>query len=91
MRKRSWKEYNQNLVNRGSLTFFIDKEALKPLCQKKKSRGRPKCFADPLIQLLLILKIQYKLIYRSLRRFWKIDPPPTSMRSVKGKGKSQMR
>jgi len=41
MRKHTWKEYNQNLVNRGSLTFFIDKEALKPLSQKKKSRGRP--------------------------------------------------
>ena len=71
MRKRTWKEYNQNLVNRGSLTFFIDKEALKPFCQKKKSRGRPKSFADPLIQLLLILKIQYRLTYRSLEGFGK--------------------
>ena len=31
MQKRNWKQYNKNLVKRGSVTFFIDEELLKPL------------------------------------------------------------
>ena len=32
-------------------------------------RGRPRLFAHPLIQLLLVLKIQYRLAYRALECF----------------------
>ncbi len=28
MQKRNWKAYNKNVVARGSITFFIDEEAL---------------------------------------------------------------
>ena len=62
MRKRNWYEYNQDLVKRGSITFFIDQDALiqKP---KENKQGRPRLFSNPLIQLLLVLKIQYRLTY----------------------------
>ena len=54
MRKRNWHKYNQDLVKRGSITFFIDLDILehKP---KKEKRGRPRLFSHPLIQLLLVL------------------------------------
>jgi len=71
MRKRTWKEYNQNLVNRGRLTFYIDPEALKPKKKRGRKRGRPRIFSHPLIQLLLILKIQFRLPYRALEGFAK--------------------
>lgn len=71
MRKRTWREYNQDLVKRGSLTFFIDQECLKPPCRSKQKRGRPRLFTHPLIQLLLILKIQYRMTYRTLEGFAK--------------------
>lgn len=71
MRKRTWKEYNRDLVKRGSLTFFIDQESLQPPSKTKKKRGRPRIFAHPLIQLLLVLKIQYRMTYRSLEGFAK--------------------
>ncbi len=70
MRKRNWQEYSQNLVKRGSLTFFIDLECLQPPIRSTK-RGRPRLFTHPLIQLLLILKSQYRMTYRTLEGFAK--------------------
>jgi IS5 family transposase len=71
MRKRTWQEYNRDLVKRGSLTFFIDRQALLSRPKTKKRRGRPRLFTHPLIQLLLILKIQYRMTYRTLEGFAK--------------------
>jgi len=68
--KRNWHKYNRNLVQRGSLTFFIDPKALKTRPQKKK-KGRPQQFTSALIQLLLVLKNQYRLSYRALEGFSK--------------------
>ncbi len=71
MRKRTWQEYNQNLVNRGRVTFYIDPKLLKPMRRKRHQNGRPRIFSHPLIQLLLLLKIQYRLTYRALEGFAK--------------------
>lgn len=71
MRKRIWQKYNQNLINRGRVTFYIDEESLVPIHKSKRMRGRPRIFSHPLIQLLLILKIQYKMPYRALEGFAK--------------------
>ena len=40
MNKRNWSQYNQNLVKRGNITFFIDTKVLSgsPSVNKK---GRP--------------------------------------------------
>ena len=70
MRKRNWHKHNQDLVKRGSITFFIDPEALTKKPEENK-RGRPRLFSHPMIHLLLILKIQYRLTYRSLEGFAK--------------------
>ncbi len=71
MRKRIWQKYNQNLVNRGRITFYIDEESLASVPRPKRMRGRPRLFSHPLIQLLLILKIQYKMPFRALEGFAK--------------------
>lgn len=71
MRKRNWRQYNKNLVQRGSLTFLIDPKIARtfvPRLQKKK-RGRPLMFSDQLILILLTIKIHYKLPYRMLEGF----------------------
>lgn len=70
MRKRNWSKYNKDLVKRGSITFFIDPDALEQKVEKNK-RGRPRLFSHPMIQLLLVLKIQYRLSYRALEGFSK--------------------
>ena len=55
MRKRNWNQYNQELVKRRSITFFINKKALTQKLKENK-RGRPRLFFNPLIHMLLILK-----------------------------------
>ncbi len=53
------------------MTFYIDHQSLKTKHPRKRKRGRPRTFSHPLIQLLLILKIQYRLSYRALEGFAK--------------------
>ncbi len=70
MRKRNWRQYNKSLVQRGSLTFLVDPKSIKALRpSQKKGRGRPLEFSDQLIQLLLMIKIHYKMPYRMLEGF----------------------
>ena len=71
MRNRNWRDYNKKLVQRGSLTFLIDPKVMKTLELKaqKKRKGRPLEFSDPLILLLLTIKIHYKMPYRMLEGF----------------------
>jgi hypothetical protein len=71
MRKRNWREYNKLLVQRGSLTFLIDPKVMKALVPKpqKKKAGRPLEFSDQLIEILLMIKIHYKMTYRMLEGF----------------------
>ena len=72
MRARNWRQYNKALVQRGSLTFLIDQKNFKSLFPKKqKRRGRPLEFSNGLIELLLMIKIHYRLTYRSLEGFTK--------------------
>ncbi|MCG9695336.1 transposase, partial [Vibrio sp. Isolate22] len=43
----NWKQYNQSLINRGSLTFWIDEEAISGWAQSKQNkRGRPRRFSE---------------------------------------------
>jgi len=70
MSKRNWKKYNKSLVQRGSLSFLIDPKTFEQFSlKKKKSRGRPLEFSNRLIEILLMIKIHYKLPYRMLEGF----------------------
>ncbi|HSW72135.1 MAG TPA: transposase [Chlamydiales bacterium] len=72
MRERNWCQYNKELVERGSLTFLLDPKTLKDLNPKKqKKAGRPLEFSDQLIQILVMIKIHYRLTYRALEGFTK--------------------
>ena len=73
MRKRNWRNYNKELVQRGSLTFLIEPKLLSRLKNKRlrNKRGRPEIFSDRLIELLLVMKIHFKLAYRALEGFAK--------------------
>jgi IS5 family transposase len=72
-RKRNWREYNKELVQRGSLTFLIDPKLLKKTgcVARKKKLGRPLEFSNTLIMLLLMVKIHHHLPYRTLEGFMK--------------------
>lgn len=67
MRERNWKEYNRQLVQRGSITFLVDPKIFK--VKKTKRMGRPLVFSDSLITMLMMTKIHHRLAYRTLQGF----------------------
>jgi len=70
-RTKNWAQYNQSLINRGSLTLWISKETLKKWTPERdpKHFGRPYLYSDDLITAALITKGVFRLTYRSLQGF----------------------
>ena len=66
--KRDLRNYNQKMINRGSLTFWFDQDCLANWVEKDGKRGRPS-FSDSVIQLGLIMRTVYKLPLRALQGF----------------------
>lgn len=66
-RVRNWKEYNEALVQRGSITFWFDDECIKQWKSNKTSgcRGRPEEYSDIAVQAGLTLKAVFKLTFRA--------------------------
>lgn len=67
----NWKEYNQGLVQRGSLTIWMDDQAIKQWhCQTHHGRrGRGFHYSDTAIETALMLKGVFKLPLRALEGF----------------------
>ncbi len=68
---RNWKEYNQALVNRGKILFWITEEAMKNWHEEQKTgkRGKPKQFSNTAIQTALTLQQVFRLPLRSTEGF----------------------
>ncbi|EJG1656633.1 IS5 family transposase [Vibrio parahaemolyticus] len=66
----NWKQYNKALINRGSLTFWIDEEAIRQWKQSKQDkRGRPSQFSDLAITTALMVKRVFSMPLRALQGF----------------------
>ena len=67
----SWSKYNKNLINRGSITFWISKDSLKKWKFKsdKKHIGRPFLYSDDAILLANTVRYVYNLQLRALEGF----------------------
>jgi IS5 family transposase len=73
-RVHNWKDYNKSLINRVSITFWIDEKNLQSWYENKdgkKSRGRPKKYNDIAIITILLLKQVYRLTLRASQGFTK--------------------
>ena len=77
----NWKQYNQSLINRGSLSFWIDEEAISGWAQSKQNKlGRPRRFSDLAITTALIMvKRVFSMPLRALQGFidgyrWRSTP-----------------
>lgn len=68
-RKRNWANYNKSLVQRGSITFWIDTNFLKYSSLQEPTKGRPK-FHTSIIHMGWVLKITYKLTFRALEGYF---------------------
>ena len=67
----NWKQYNQALINRGSLTFWIDEDAIAQWKAKAEHprKGRPRVFSDLAITTALMVKRVFSMPLRALQGF----------------------
>ncbi len=70
-RVTNWREYDQALVNRGSLTIWFEEGYVRDNWKPKPTgkRGAPFEYSDAAIQMLLTLKVVFNLPYRALEGF----------------------
>jgi hypothetical protein len=69
-RIRNWKQYNDALVRRGSLTLWVDREALESWRYRGPTRrGAQFRFSDSAIECLLTLRAVYHLTLRATEGF----------------------
>lgn len=68
-RIRNWQQYNQSLVNRGSITFWFDEEAIKKWHSTEKTGkpGRPEVYSDFAVRCGLAIKAVFRVALRALQ------------------------
>lgn len=70
-RIRNWREYNQSLVNRGSLTFWFDENSIKKWYSIERSNqpGRSDIYSDDAIRCGLMIRAVFHTALRALQGF----------------------
>jgi len=68
-RIRNWKQYNQSLVNRGSITFWFSDEAITKWysAERLEKPGRPDVYSNDTIRCALIIKVVFHVALRQLQ------------------------
>lgn len=68
---RNWKQYNQSVKNRGSITFWFSPEAIKKwYCEETpKGPGRPNFYSDNTILCALMIRAVFHCKLRQLQGF----------------------
>ena len=68
---RNWREYNQALVNRGKILFWVTEEAIREWEEQQKTgkRGKPKIFSDAAIETSLTLAQVFHMPLRATEGF----------------------
>jgi len=66
---RNWKQYNQALVNRGSITFWFSDDVIKKWLSTEKPHGpgRPQIYSDDAIRCGLMIKALFCIPFRMLQ------------------------
>lgn len=70
-RIRNWSDYNKALIQRGSLTIWVEESSLKKWLSVSctGSAGRPPTYSDEAILMMLVLRERFGLSLRSLQGF----------------------
>lgn len=70
---RNWNKYNEALVQRGSITFWFNEDAIQAwhTNDSLNSRGRPRKYSDIAIRCGLTLKAVFNLPFRAVEGFIK--------------------
>lgn len=68
-RIRNWRQYNQSLINRGSITFWFDEEAIEKWHSTERTGkpGRPEVYSDFAVRCGLAIKAVFRGTLRALQ------------------------
>jgi len=72
-RIRNWRQYNQSLINRGSITFWFNEDAIQKWhsVSRTGNRGRPDTYSDDAIRCGLMIRAVFRTALRALQGFLK--------------------
>ena len=70
-RVRNWREYNKALVQRGSLTLWLEEKTIESWLNRERSgkRGHPYEYSDVAVECMLLLKQVFHLGLRQTQGF----------------------
>lgn len=70
-RIKNWREYNQALIGRGSLTLWFDEKTVESWLNSDRSgqRGHPQVYGEVAVQCMLLLKQTFHLALRQTQGF----------------------
>jgi len=70
-RVRNWRQYNEALVKRGSITFWFSEDTIRNwhVNDSINTKGRPRKYSDVAITCGLTLKAVFKLTFRAVEGF----------------------
>jgi hypothetical protein len=70
-RVRNWPEYNRALIARGSLTLWVDEQAVSAWRRRgsPQGRGRPRIYSDTAIECALVVRTVFHLSLRATQGF----------------------
>jgi hypothetical protein len=72
-RLRNWKNYNESLINRGSLTIWFSEDVISAWCNQGRTgkRGRPEKYDDTAILTMVTVQEIYRLALRQTQGFFR--------------------
>ena len=70
-RVRNWPEYNKALIARGSLTLWVDEQAVSTWRRQgaPQGRGRPQIYTDTAIECALVVRAVFHLSLAATQGF----------------------
>ena len=70
-RVRNWSEYNQALIDRGSLTLWLSEDVIESWLNTEKTgkRGRSATYADVAVECMLLIRNVFALPLRQTQGF----------------------
>jgi hypothetical protein len=72
-RLRNWKNYNESLINRGSLTIWFSEDVISAWCNQARTgkRGHPEKYDDTAILTMVTVQEIYRLALRQTQGFFR--------------------
>ena len=89
-KRRDWKQYNKQLVNRGKIHFWINPEVIKNWkAPERKKNGHPFLYSDRLIQIISYIRFKFCMSLRETEGFFSAPEKPRRFQQPTGEPQTE--